>query len=156
MKPLQIQDVLKLLRAQIDHVGGQSEYARQTGVNRVIINRVLNGRQSPGLNLCRMLGLQWVITDQTESVIIGTRSFHLILSEAIKEGGGISAWSRKIGVDRANLSKVLHKKSSPSQDILAALKLSEVLVRVNESKTVQRIPWRRTATGKKSPHARWK
>jgi hypothetical protein len=103
-----------------------------------------------------VLGLKWVVTDQTESVIISTRSFHLILREAIKEGGSISAWSTKIGVDRTNLSDVLHKKISPSQKILAALKLSEALVRVNESEAVKRIPWRHTATGKRQPHARWK
>ena len=47
MTPLNIQDVIELLRAEIDRVGGQSEWARQTGIERSQINRVLNGRRLP-------------------------------------------------------------------------------------------------------------
>jgi hypothetical protein len=41
MKILNIEDVLELLRLDIDRVAGQSEWARQTGVSRIQINRAL-------------------------------------------------------------------------------------------------------------------
>jgi hypothetical protein len=162
MKILNIEDVLELLRRDINRVGGQSEWARQTGIERTLISRVLNGRRLPPSQLCRALGLEWVVVrhvaqrdGQTKSVIIGYRDFLRILRKEIKKAGSIIAWSRQIGVDRTYPSSVLHKRKSPGKKILAALSLSEALVCANESEAA-RNRWRQNRTpGKGQPHARW-
>jgi hypothetical protein len=103
MKPLQVQDVVELLCREIDRVGGQTQWARQTGVQRDLINKVLSGRRLPTSCLCRALGMEWVLARQisqrdggTKSVIIKNRDLFRILREAINEAGSVSAWSRQI------------------------------------------------------------
>jgi DNA-binding phage protein len=158
MTPLNVQEVIELLRAQVNRVGGQSEWARQTGIQRPLISRVLNGRRLPPSHLCRALGLEWVVVrnvaeteDQTKLTFISNREVLLILKKEIKKVGSIIAWSRQMGVERSHLSSVLHKRRSPDKKILAALKLSEVLVCAAKSEaTRNRIP------SKRQQHARWK
>jgi DNA-binding phage protein len=163
MQPLQVQDVIELLRDEIDRVGGQSEWARQTGVQRALINRVLNGRILPPSQLCRVLGLEWVLVrhvaqsdGETKSVIIGHRDFIRILREEINKAGSIIAWSKRFGVDRTHLSSVLHKRRPPDKKILAALDVSEVLVQAEGSEAAIRNRWRQNiAPGREKRHARW-
>jgi hypothetical protein len=147
---------MELLRAEIDRVGGQSEWARQTGIQRSLISRVLNGQRLPPSRLCRALGLEWVIVrdvaetgDQTKLTIISNRDVLLILKKEIRRVGSIIAWSRQMGVERSHLSSVLHKRRAADKKILAALKLSEALVCANEAEAKIR---KRTSG---SPHARW-
>jgi hypothetical protein len=52
----------------------------------------------------------------------------VILPEEIKRAGSVSAWCRQVGLDRSNLSQVLHKRRRLGGKILAALKLSNVLL----------------------------
>jgi hypothetical protein len=52
----------------------------------------------------------------------------VILQEEIKRAGSVSAWCRQVGLDRSNLSQVLHKRRRLGGKILAALKLSNVLL----------------------------
>jgi hypothetical protein len=166
MTPLNIQDVIDLLRAEIDRVGGQSEWARQTGIERALINRVLNGRRLPPSTLCRALRLEWVLVHhaaqcdgETKSAIVSNRDFYRILRKEIRKAGSVIAWCRRVGIDRTYLSNVLHRRKSPSKKILAALNLSEVLVCANDA-TIKDL-WlhnlwlRNKAPGKKQPHARW-
>jgi DNA-binding phage protein len=159
MKPMDVQDVLALLRGEIARAGGQSEWARQTNITTPLINRVLNGRRLPPTQLCRALGLEWVAVrhvtsrdDQTKSVIISKREVLQILREEIERSGGITAWSRQIGVNRTYLSLVVHKRKAPGKTILAALKLSEALVRAGGTDVA--LKKRRLRNGKQ-PHARW-
>ena len=133
MKPLHVRDVLILLRRDIGRAGGQSEWSRQTGICRTYINRVLKGRKPPGPSICRALGLERAVLrdvaekgDSTKSVDLD--EIPLILQEEIKRAGSISAWCRQMGLDRSNLSQVLHKRRRPGNRILAALKLSNVLL----------------------------
>jgi hypothetical protein len=158
VKPLNVQEVIELLRAQVNRVGGQSEWARQTGIQRPLISRVLNGQRLPPSHLCRALGLEWVIVrdvgkteDKTKLTIIRNREVLLILKKEIKKVGSIIAWSRQMGVERSHLSSVIHKRRSPDKKILAALKLSEVLVCAAKSEAT-----RNSMPGKRQRHARWK
>jgi DNA-binding phage protein len=41
-------DVLKLLHSRVKSAGGQSAFARETGVERTYLNRVLIGKKPPG------------------------------------------------------------------------------------------------------------
>ena len=157
-----IQDVIELLRRETDRVGGQSEWARQTGIQRPLINRVLNGRRLPPLQLCRALGLEWVIVrhvaqkgGETKSVIISNRDVLLMLRKEIENAGSITACSRQMGVDRSNLSSVLHKRRRPDKKILAVLNLSEALVCAKEFEVAEWNSRQNRAPGKGQPHARW-
>jgi DNA-binding phage protein len=53
-------DVVDLLRIAIEREGGQSAFARHSGVNRTYLNRVLNGKDrvydtiAEALGLCRV------------------------------------------------------------------------------------------------------
>jgi DNA-binding phage protein len=159
MKPLNVQDVIALIRGEIDRVGGQSEWARQTGIQRSLINRVLNGRRMPPSQLCRILGLEWVIVRhiaqgacQAKPLPISQREFHLILRQEIKRAGSIIAWSRQVGIDRSHLSSVLHKRRPPDRNLLAALNLAQVLVRLQGSEAAISS---HKATGKGRRHAQW-
>jgi len=158
MRPLQVQDVIKLLRDEIERAGSQSEWARQTGVQRTQINRVLNLRRLPPSQLCRALGLEWVIVRHAAESdgfdIVSYRDFIRTLREEINKAGSITAWSKHFGVDRSHLSMVVHKRRSPDKRILAALNLSEVLVCANESDAA-RNRRRQNRTSKGQPHARW-
>jgi DNA-binding transcriptional regulator YdaS (Cro superfamily) len=44
-KLLDESDVLRLLREDVDRAGGQSAWARRSGIDRVYLNRVLNGKR---------------------------------------------------------------------------------------------------------------
>jgi DNA-binding phage protein len=59
-KILKRKDVVRLLRQQVAKAGGQSNWSRKTGVNRSVINRVIQGRQRPTKVLLRVLQLETV------------------------------------------------------------------------------------------------
>jgi DNA-binding phage protein len=44
---LDLDDVIKLLRSTVEKAGGQSAFARQTGMDRAYLNAVLRGRETP-------------------------------------------------------------------------------------------------------------
>jgi DNA-binding phage protein/lambda repressor-like predicted transcriptional regulator len=161
MKHFEVEDVLGLLRRRIDRAGGQSELARQTGLERADINRALNGRRLPMTKLCLAIGLEWVVVRQvagkrswTKSDILCNREVLGISGEAVKKAGGPTAWwSRQTGINRTYLSLVLHERKNPGKRILAALALTELLVRADDSRSDFR---KDTSPKNRLPHARWK
>jgi hypothetical protein len=60
--------------------------------------------------------------------VVDLKRVSLILREEIEKVGSISAWCRQVGLNRSNLSGVLHKRRGLGNKILAALKLSNVLL----------------------------
>jgi hypothetical protein len=54
-------DVVQLLRAEIDKVGTESEWARRTGANRTSLNLALKGRVGLKKNILDALGLKKVV-----------------------------------------------------------------------------------------------
>jgi len=55
-------DVFKLLRSRIEGAGGQTAFARQTGVERSHLNMVLNGKRRPSPSILKALNLRIVYT----------------------------------------------------------------------------------------------
>ena len=53
-------DVVDLLRITIEREGGQSAFARHSGVNRTYLNRVLNGKAPVYDTIAEALGLRRV------------------------------------------------------------------------------------------------
>jgi len=55
-------DVLQLLNEVVDRAGGQSAWARQTGVDRVQLNKVLRGERPLSPSILQALKLKKVYT----------------------------------------------------------------------------------------------
>jgi len=55
------EDVIDLLRIEIDAAGGQAAWARQTGANRTSLNLILNGRHGLTRGVLDALGLERAI-----------------------------------------------------------------------------------------------
>ena len=160
MQALRIQDVVKLLRDEVERVGSQSEFARQKGVERSLINKVLQGERVPTSRLCWALGLEWVLVSRAapggpaaKLNIITSQKFIRMLRVQINRAGGLAAWGRQFGISRSQLSRVLHKTRTPDQRIIAALNLAEVLVDANDSRFPRS---RRPYITARREHARWK
>jgi hypothetical protein len=47
MHILDVEDVVRLLRSEVKRAGGQAAWASKTGLNRIVINEVLNGKTLP-------------------------------------------------------------------------------------------------------------
>jgi DNA-binding phage protein len=52
----------------------------------------------------------------------------LLLRAEVRRAGGVSAWSKKTGVHRTIVSKVLHNSKPLPKSIIKALKLRTVFV----------------------------
>jgi len=53
-------DVLRLLRAEIEQAGSQAAWARRTGVDRTFVNAVVNRRKPIARVIIKALGLNVV------------------------------------------------------------------------------------------------
>jgi DNA-binding phage protein len=119
---LNAQDVLRRLRREVKQAGGQSEWARRMGVDRTLLNKVLQGRRHPGPQIIRALELKKVVNCVAPE---GNDLLHL-LRQAIERTGSIAAWSRRSGIDRAFASRVVNGKKPPSMAFFRALKVKNV------------------------------
>jgi hypothetical protein len=54
-------DVLRLLHEDVNRVGGQSAWARRSGIDRTHLNRVLKGQRPLSLNIAQALKLKKVV-----------------------------------------------------------------------------------------------
>jgi DNA-binding phage protein len=57
MRVLDDKDVVRLLRSEVERAGGQSAWARREGIDRTLLNRVLNGQEPPTREIIRALKL---------------------------------------------------------------------------------------------------
>jgi DNA-binding phage protein len=123
---LDLQDLLRLLRREVGRAGGQSAWARRTGVNRTDLNKVLRGSRTPSAQLLKALELQAIV------VCAGPKGLELlpIVRQAVLQAGGISAWSRHAGIDRTVVSMVIHGKRTPTSRFFRALKQKRVVAYV--------------------------
>jgi hypothetical protein len=55
---LELEDVILLLRSEVERAGGQAAWSKKTSVNRSVLNRVLNGRYQPTLTIIKALKLR--------------------------------------------------------------------------------------------------
>jgi DNA-binding phage protein len=60
MRILDVDDVIRLLRSEVNRAGGQAAWAKETGVDRVIVNRILNGQRLPTKKIISALKLRMV------------------------------------------------------------------------------------------------
>ena len=64
MKVLEPQDVIALLRRQVERAGGQAAWASKTGVSRIIVNKILNGHGLPTKKIIKALRLRAVFVPE--------------------------------------------------------------------------------------------
>jgi DNA-binding phage protein len=65
-------DVLERLRLSVKRAGGQSAFARQTGMDRTHLNHVLNGKRLPSGSIIDALnlGIVFVALDQYDGIAV--------------------------------------------------------------------------------------
>jgi hypothetical protein len=112
-------------------MGGQSEWARRTGIDRTYICKVLGGRKPPGPSIYGALGLESVILRDHTKSHVSAQEVRRILQAEIENAGSISRWCRRTGINRSYLSQVLHKRKGLGKKILAALGLSNAVIYQN-------------------------
>jgi DNA-binding phage protein len=47
MRTFELEDVIRLLRSQVEHAGGPTAWAKKTGIDRTTLSRVLHGHRPP-------------------------------------------------------------------------------------------------------------
>jgi DNA-binding phage protein len=57
MRMLDDQDVVRVLRSEVERAGGQSSWARKERIDRSLLNRVLRGRKPPTKRIIKALKL---------------------------------------------------------------------------------------------------
>jgi DNA-binding phage protein len=57
MRMLDDQDVVRVLRSEVERAGGQSSWARRERIDRSLLNRVLRGRKPPTKRIIKALKL---------------------------------------------------------------------------------------------------
>jgi len=114
---LDVNDVLGLLRRDVERAGGQYAWSRRTGVNRAYLYRVLNDQSPPGGPIIAALKLKKVI------LVKPTNILRLVRHE-VQRAGSQAEWARRAGVSRVNLNLVINGKRRPNVALLKALKLT--------------------------------
>ena len=66
MKVLEAKDVLALLRSEIARAGSQAAWAKQAGVSRIVVNKILNGRGFPTKKILKALKLGTVFVSEQQ------------------------------------------------------------------------------------------
>ena len=59
-KILDLEEVMRLLRSEIERVGSQRAFARKAGVNQGVVSRTLSGQSLPSEKILRALKLRVV------------------------------------------------------------------------------------------------
>jgi DNA-binding phage protein len=66
MHILDAEDVVRLLRSEVKRAGGQAAWASRTGLNRIVVNKVLNGKTLPTKKIVKALKLRIVYVSELE------------------------------------------------------------------------------------------
>jgi DNA-binding phage protein len=66
MNILEVEDVVRLLRSEVKRAGGQAAWASKTGLNRIVVNKVLNGKTHPTKKIVKALRLRIVFAREMD------------------------------------------------------------------------------------------
>jgi DNA-binding phage protein len=117
--PLDADEVLAMLQEAVRNAGGQSDWARQAGVNRTTLNQVLQRRRSLTEPIVAALGLHVVESPSAAEVVEH-------LAKEVESAGSQTECARRTGLNRSYLTHVLNGRS-PGGDILKALNLTKIV-----------------------------
>ena len=62
-----INDIIPILRHEVERAGSQAEWARKTGVNRANLNSTLTGKRPPTKDILKALNLRKVFAYERAS-----------------------------------------------------------------------------------------
>jgi DNA-binding phage protein len=65
MRHLDVEDVIALLRSEVERAGGRSPWGRKNGINRTTLNKVLNGQRPPTASIIKALKLRIVFVSES-------------------------------------------------------------------------------------------
>ena len=125
-RPLDRKSVLRLLREQIKQAGGQSAWARNTGVERATVNRTVTGLCPLRPSILKAMGIEkagFYRGNGSDRVFLDDAALLALLHHEIARIGGPIAWSRQAAVDRTYLYRALHGSKPARAAIAAALGL---------------------------------
>ena len=66
MKMFELEDVVSLLREEVQRAGSQEAFAKKTGIHRTALNKVLNGARLPPSSIVDVLGLAPIYVFKTD------------------------------------------------------------------------------------------
>jgi len=66
MDILEAKDVVRLLRSEVERAGGQAAWANAAGLNRIVVNKVLNGKTLPTKKIITALKLRTVFVSELD------------------------------------------------------------------------------------------
>jgi hypothetical protein len=67
MRVLEVEDVVQLLRSEVERMGSQSAFARAAGVDRALVCKILRSRALLQPKILRALNVRMVFVLATES-----------------------------------------------------------------------------------------
>jgi DNA-binding phage protein len=67
MRVLELKDVIRLLRSEVERAGGQAGWAKKTGIQRTTINKALNDQGLLTKKIIRELKLRMVFVSKPKS-----------------------------------------------------------------------------------------
>ena len=127
---LGLEDVVRILRDEVERAGSQAEWARQESVHSPDLCSTVTGKRPPTKDILRALRLKKAFAYQS---ISGRNRRLLKLEEVVRRlraevetAGGQAVWARKTGVNRPNMNCALTGKRPPMNDVLRALGLRKV------------------------------
>jgi DNA-binding phage protein len=123
---LEHEDVMRLLRSEIERAGGQTAWAKMMGLNRPKLNKHLRGKY-PQLNrkIIKALELRVVyvpVAIKSGQFLERVDVMRLLRSE-IERAGGQVLWAKREGINRPDLSKMLGWIRPFNKSVINALKL---------------------------------
>lgn len=80
MRVLELEDVIRLLRSEVERAGGQVAWSQKTRVNRAVLNRVLNGHYQPTLSIIKALKLRPVFVPGS----LGSNNFDVTAAGGVR------------------------------------------------------------------------
>lgn len=125
---LDADEVVSLLAQEVESVGGQSEWARRTGVDRSILNRILRRRRPLTESVVKALGLKTVVLPSRADIVRR-------LSEEVERAGSQSEYARRTGLDRTYITHVLNGRA-PGRDVIKALNLTRIIRYAPKKRTI--------------------
>ena len=119
------------LAETVANAGGQSEWARQTGVNRSTLNQVMHGRRPITKQIINALGLRKVTLPSKKELVKRLR-------QEVARAGTHAEYAHRVGLDRTYLTHVLNGRN-PGAEISKALNIATVVryVRKTSAKPLQ-------------------
>ena len=139
---LDLKEVVRLVRDEVEQAGSQAEWARKTGVNKPDLSSTVTGKRPPTRDILRALNLTKAFAYQRVSGrhrgLLRIEDVVDLLRDEVIRGGGQAGWARNMGVNRPNMNSTLTGRCPPMNDVLRVLGLKKVFAYEREGRPRER------------------